>query len=49
MQIRLSCGIQKLVKRLPWGDKPGCRHKNTAIGDFVEKLELFIFFRLELC
>ena len=22
MQIRLSCGLQKLVKRLPWGEKP---------------------------
>ena len=42
MQIKLSSSLQKLVKRLPWGIDT----KNTAIGDFVETLEHFIFFRL---
>ena len=49
MQIRVSCGIQKLVKRLPWVINLSVDTKNTAIGDFVKKLEHFIFFRLELC
>ena len=27
MQIRLSCGLQKLVKRIPWGENPEYRHQ----------------------
>ena len=26
MQIRLFCGLQNVVKRLPWGEKHGYRH-----------------------
>ena len=50
MQIRLTCGLQKLVKRLPWGEKPEYRHQDhTSVGDLVEKLEHFInFFALTM-
>ena len=44
MQIRLSCGLQKLVKLLPWVKNLSIDTKNTSVGDLVEKLEHFIFF-----
>ena len=49
MQIRLIRGLQKLLKRLPWGEKPGYSYKITSVGDFVEKLEHFIVFLNEFC
>ena len=49
MQIRLFCGLERC-----WNDFHGVENlsiytKNTSVGDLVEKLEDFIFFRLELC
>ena len=41
--------LQSLVKRLPWDDKPGCRHQNTYVSDFGEKLEHFVYFRPGIC
>ena len=46
MQIRLSRGLQKLVKRLPWGENPEYRHQKHLDSDLVEKLEHFIVFWL---
>ena len=43
MQIRLSRGLQKLVKRLPWDENLSIDTKSTTVGDLVEKLEDFIF------
>ena len=44
MQIRLIRGLQKLVKRLSWGVKPGYATKITSVGDLIERLEHFIGF-----
>ena len=44
MQIRLSCGLQKLVKRLHGVKNLSIDTKNTSVGDLVEKLEDFIVF-----
>ena len=48
---KLGCPV---VFKKSWNDFHGVKNlgvdtKYTAIGDFVEKLEHFIFFRLELC
>ena len=44
MQIRLFCGLQKLVKRLPWGEKTGYRHQKHRYWWFCRKVRtLYIF------
>ena len=48
MQIKLSCCLQKLVKRLPWGENLSIDTKNTSVADLVEKLEHFIFLALNM-
>ena len=42
MQIRLSCGFQYVVKRLPWCGKMGIDTRNTSVSDLLEKLEHFL-------
>ena len=42
MQIRLFCGLQNVVKRLPWGgENMGIDTRNTSVIYLLEKIEHF--------
>ena len=44
MQIKLSCGLQKIVKRIPWGENPEYRHQQHLGVSLGWKVRTFYSF-----
>ena len=48
MQVRLLWGLKNLVKRLPWGEKPGYRHQKHLCEWFWRKFCMFLTWHMRI-